>query len=70
MDDPALLRKDKKKKVEYEREADLEWGGGLAQRRAAEERAQAMEEEAAKPFGRSGCVGQPMGGVIRDVCGG
>ena len=33
-----------------------EWGGGMAQKRQAEERRQQMQAEAAKPFARSRCV--------------
>ena len=33
-----------------------EWGGGMAQKRQAEERRQQMRAEAAKPFARSRCV--------------
>lgn len=42
-----------KKKAEFEGEKDLEWGGGLAQKRAREEAAARMRQEAAKPFARS-----------------
>ena len=39
--------------VQYDSEAQLEWGGGLKQRVEATERAAAMAAEAAKPFARS-----------------
>ncbi|PSC69704.1 BUD13-like protein [Micractinium conductrix] len=42
-----------KKKAQYDSEAQLEWGGGLAQREAASARAAEMAAEAAKPFARS-----------------
>ncbi|KFM24635.1 putative serine/threonine-protein kinase GCN2 [Auxenochlorella protothecoides] len=42
-----------RRKAEYEEEGSLAWGGGLKQRQEAEERAQAMREEASKPFARS-----------------
>lgn len=41
-----------KKKTEYEDETTLAWGGGLQQRREAEERARALQEEKRKPFAR------------------
>lgn len=44
-----------KKKVEFEEERDLVWGGGLKQRREAQERARALEQERGRPFAR--CVG-------------
>lgn len=39
--------------MQYDSEAQLEWGGGLKQRVEATERAAAMAAEAAKPFARS-----------------
>lgn len=42
----------KKKKAEFDDERNLAWGGGLAQRVAAEERGREMAAEAAKPFAR------------------
>ena len=39
--------------MQYDSEAQLEWGGGLKQRVAAAERVAAMAAEAAKPFARS-----------------
>ncbi len=44
--------KKKKKKVEYDAEANLEWGGGLKQRQDREAAQRAMAEEASKPFAR------------------
>lgn len=39
--------------MQYDSEAQLEWGGGLKQRVEASERAAAMAAEAAKPFART-----------------
>ncbi|GFR46522.1 hypothetical protein Agub_g8108 [Astrephomene gubernaculifera] len=43
----------RKKPSIYDEDQTLEWRGGLAQKRQAEERRRELEEEAAKPFARS-----------------
>ncbi|GLC41258.1 hypothetical protein PLESTB_001082000 [Pleodorina starrii] len=43
----------RKKPSVYDEDQTLEWRGGLAQKREAEERMRAMQEEAARPFARS-----------------
>lgn len=60
--DEALKAKEderakKKKPSIYDEDQTLEWRGGLAQKREAEERRRQMQEEAAKPFARADIEG-------------
>lgn len=74
----AEAREAKRKKSAYDEDQHIEWRGGLAQQRAAEQRAAAMAAEAAKPFatyvndaGRDAMLrererwGDPMAGLTR-----
>jgi len=49
----ALEKEKKEKASKHVTEAELEWGGGLKQKKQRQERRKAMEAEAAKPFARS-----------------
>jgi len=49
----AVQQKKAEREKKHIKEADLEWGGGLTQKKKKSEMRKAMEAEAAKPFARS-----------------